>query len=489
MNQNSKKDAAHDAEIPAIVTSSTESTVGSTETTPRGYVSFSPTNDSKDCINFFTPQNKPIEISYELLGLTPTKMLPICDVLTQMEDDGAWEITTTKKCLTYRLIVFLYGKGYYRTLSSDERINRIKQCIKPVGNRARLSAICCSHESHQVLAHACGFKTYFFMASTARMFFEQPNARGGFPVDAYYRVQNSSNCYIVAVCMYLTIKLQRDHPEQNQLPIDVGYIGRNYVVDTREGLEGRVIHDRGENAMTLCQKIIGKDNCWEKVNCDIGAYMKEQAYRDRQRRTLDDILDGNNTGLVTGFCVCNNFRGQGKEIEENGYWKFDGNSVDCKGEFVTMAADDKATAESERLRTMWDEQLQQAKDAKKSNNRKMNEVIDDVSPRTDDAKDSSETNSTEPESDSEGKHAMVMLGFVTEEIDGKKKRFYMLWNWWASMPLVLVSFEYLVACRCLIWFFPVKLDANITKTVKQSKALAGECCFPDHAENTRFDEY
>ena len=496
MSHNNKKDGG--AEIPAIVTNSTEATETSTET-PRRSRTFSPMDASPDCIRFRTPENQTIEISYESLGLTPTKMRPIRDVLTEMEDDEAWEISTKNQDLSFRLIVFLYGKGYYSDLSRQERISCIQKCITRVGgNRTRLRGIAFSHQSHRVLAHARGFDSYFYMASTARMFFEQRNATGGFPVEAYYRVQRSSNCYIVAVCMWLTVKLQRDHPAgPNQLPIDVGYIGRRYVIDTREGLERRVIEDRGDNAMTLCEKIIGSYEEWVRVNCDFQNCMDDQGYQDLQRTNLDNCMDRDVLGLLTGFCVCANFWEKSKHwVQAYGYWKFDGNSIDCEGEFVTMDADDRVLTERARLGEMWDEQLERMKTAMQSNKNKMKEVLDmsprsadDIDDEKDDDDDSSGTSSTESESDSEGKHAMVMLGCFTEEVAGEEKRFYMLWNWWACMPLVLVSFEYLVACRCKIFFLSPKLAADVITTAQRSEALASECSFADHAENTSFREW
>jgi len=207
MSQNEKKDGARSTEIPAIIANSTEATdITTTETCPRSR-SFSPKDASSDCISYRTPANQTIGISYESLGLTPTEMRPIQDVLTEMNDDEAWNSSTQKQDLSFRLIVFLCGKGYYRYLSRQERIFCIQKCITRVGgNRTRLRGIAFSHHQSQqaVLAHVSGlFDSYFYMASTARMFFEQRNAKGGFPVEAYYPAvqKNGSNCYIVAVCM------------------------------------------------------------------------------------------------------------------------------------------------------------------------------------------------------------------------------------------------------------------------------------------------
>jgi hypothetical protein len=173
-----------------------------------------------------------------------------------------------------------------------------------------------------------------------------------------------------------------------------------------------------------------------------------------------------------------------------------------------MNEDDKVGSERVRLRKMWDECYQQAKTTTESHNTNMQMVIG-TTPRSsdnyiDDVKDDSTgTSSTESESVSEGKHAMVMLGFITVDITVevaskpaskqkqpacKQKRLYVLWNWWAHMPLVVVSLEYMVACQCEIFFLHKNLPVDITKKVKSDKALFVECSFPDHAENTVYRE-
>jgi hypothetical protein len=494
--------------IPRIITVPTAATKGSTATdwttptpaTPRP-IFFTPVNDTHDC--FRIPTNQTIHISYESLGLTTTKMHPMRDALSAMDDDEAWDCQVDRRNLEFRLLVFLYGKGYYDDLSWKERIYRIQQCItRDGGNQKRLAEIAFSDQSDRILAAENGFDCYFNMASTARMLFDRATAMGGFPVEAYYRIQASKNCYIVAVCMWLTVKLQRDYPNRKQLPIDVGYMGRRHVIDTREGLEMRVIKDKGDNAFDLCKDIIGNEgliSCFERVNCDFSACLEDKQYQDRQRALLNDSLEEGNFGLVSQFVVCEKFHEKSKPenmSETFGYWAFDGDSIDCEGEFVTMEQDGNVSTECERLRKMWKEQLHQIKETKQDHKTKMKEVIA-MSPRNDNKfeddvaeqkNNASGASMAKSESSSEGKHAMVMLGFCTEGVAGEDKRFYVLWNWWATMPLVLVSFEYLVACRCQVFFLGCKLPADIYKKAQCSEALACKCAFPDHQENTSFTQ-
>ena len=222
----------------------------------------SSTDASSECE---TPTPSPQQITYEGFGLTPTKMKPMTEVLDTMAQDGAWEHYANgdkHECIAFRLIVFLYGKGYYDDLPKEVRVACVKACIsEDGGNRKRLRDIAFPHHSHRMPQNEQGFEVYFRMASTARMLFERDNAFGGFPREAYYRVgvQDSSNCYLVAACMWLTIKLQKDNEGEEQLPVDVGYIGRRFVIDTREGLERRVIHNKGANAVDVIEKVIGLD--------------------------------------------------------------------------------------------------------------------------------------------------------------------------------------------------------------------------------------
>eukprot|EP00978_Attheya_sp_CCMP212_P016519 scaffold43346_cov33-Attheya_sp.AAC.2 len=430
-------------------------------------------------------------------------MLPMEEVLSAMHDDGVWGACQfDQRNLVFRLLVFLYGKGYYHKLSSQGRIDSMKKCLTTAGgNQKRLSEIVFSDQSDRILADVKGFDCYFHMASTARMLFDQTNSTGGFPVEAYYRIQASSNCYIVAVCMWLTIKFQRDYPNQNQLPIDVSYIGQRHVIDTPEGLERRVIDDKGDNALDLCQKIIGDGEhlqAIEKVNCNFQQCLNNKAYQARQRTLLDDLVDDSRLGLVSQFSVCKNFREHKHLPKTFGYWRFDGDSIDCKGEFVTMEEDVNVSTERARLEKVWNEQLDVMTKNKLDHKEKMKEVIanspcndnkleDNITVERDNASGASMAES-ELSSEEEGKHAMVMLGVCTEVVADGAKRFYVLWNWWATMPLVLVSFEYLVACRCQVFFLSHELPANICEKVQHSEALACECAFPDHGENTLFTE-
>ncbi len=79
-------------------------------------------------------------------------------------------------------------------------------------------------------------------------------------------------------------------------------------------------------------------------------------------------------------------------------------------------------------------------------------------------------------------HAMVMLGgWYDEESDP----LIMMLNSWKSMPLVLVSPAYLIACRAEICFLKAKLTQDTQ--VARKEGLFGMCGFPDNGADSGFE--
>ena len=76
------------------------------------------------------------------------------------------------------------------------------------------------------------------------------------------------------------------------------------------------------------------------------------------------------------------------------------------------------------------------------------------------------------------KHAMVLLG--STEMDGKT--LFVLLNTWKKMPLILVSFDYMVACKCKITFLSQDLPENSLEGKRECGLLATECSHPDYVE-------
>jgi hypothetical protein len=489
------------------------STPSNTTSTYRGG-HFSPVPGSTTD-EFTTPNsNNSFRLSYVTLGLTPNSMKPFGDVLDQMDADGAWDHFAVddrdEEAILYRLIVFLYGRGYYDDLDHEKRILSIQECIKKEdGNRKRLRQIALSSTSDKVLQDVDSLNAYFYMVSTAEKFFsDTENATGGFPTRVYSRVQGGRNCYVVAACMWLTLCLQKNYPDEQ--PLDAGYIGRRHVINTREGLEDRVIRNTGGNAFDLVKKIVGRPADVERVNLDFSR-IKTKPERMRSRLlALEDCLVGERGfGLVTCFTTSPNFFPTTAEAKtKHGYWKFDGNTVDCEGTFIELQPDCDDGIMYEKLRDEWQVQREAVALAKRNCNATMKEAIA-ASPRNhlslrrallaDDDDDVMVAESIPPavtvtgsnQSQDNGTHAMVMIGSRTEtSANGMQKRFYMLWNWWSQMPLVLVSMDYLNACQCLVIFWEDVASispSDFKGDVERNAALSCECSFPEIGENTTYN--
>jgi hypothetical protein len=298
-------------------------------------------------------------MTYKKLGITPSKMTPLAQVLNEMHNDGCWNVDTDWPSVDLALLVFLYGKGYYSHLPPQERITCIMRCISMVGgNRRRLKQIVFSSHDDRIMSSKNGFNVYFRMATTARMFFAQKHAMGGFPKEAYLRSQGTnSNCYIVAFAMWLTLKLQRDNPKETILPADTGFLARHFVIDTMQGLEDRVNSDKGGNALQFAKQVLG--NSKKFITCDCNFSDSKRNLSADLNGLMDSLwvhMKANRVGLVTSFHVCNKFQNV-KAQEKFGYWVFDGDSIDCEPVFVEMTPDTKTAGEMRRLQREIEEQI------------------------------------------------------------------------------------------------------------------------------------
>jgi hypothetical protein len=96
----------------------TDATGGTTPSTFDGRDHFTPMKGEENM--FQTPCGQTITVTYEDLGITPSKMYPIGDVLNWIERDGFWNVDTKKPSLVLALLVYLYGKGIYNDLDAEE---------------------------------------------------------------------------------------------------------------------------------------------------------------------------------------------------------------------------------------------------------------------------------------------------------------------------------------------------------------------------------
>jgi hypothetical protein len=465
-------------------------------------------------------QNKIAEINWDSLGLDPTKMLPMNNVLEQMEKDGEIDGTWAFKLqnqnnlpfrlivqnsLTFRLIMFLYGTGFLKDLSSELRVKKIKTFITGHGNQKRLKLVAFSADSDSILQHEDGFYTYFFFARSCLLLFKSdPNSIGGFPVIPYYRIQASKNGYIVAVAMFLTLILQKQEQEKWEdtkkvLPIDVGWLGRRFVTGTLDGLQNRVIEDKGKHSIHLILDIIGKKYARHFRTVDLNYVGQERIDSTRDKENLDryirhDVDSYSKIGIVDSWRVYPNFYLSKTDVQAQegfGYWKFDGDSVNCVGEFVefdVIREDEFKSELANEYRNDWENQVENIKDKRKSSIERMQEILK-LSPRDDNGEDDIDgensknrtTSHTNSNSQVHGLHAMLLLGSFTEPEKGKT--LYVMWNWWERMPLVAVSLEYMIACQCQVYFLNAVLPKDLLQNLDAQRcdSLGCECSYPDGA--------
>lgn len=464
--------------------------------------------DSTDnCTKFTTPNNATIKISYEMLGISPTKLIPIKKAIHQIDTDNTWESgLADRKSISFRLIIYLYGTGFFQDFEPCERVKRINTLIGTMkNNRKRLILVAFTAESDSLLQHKVGFTAYFAFAWSCEQLFKQVGAYGGFPAICYYRIQASANCYIVAIAMFLTLTIQKQGAT-NFSPIDVGWLARRFVTNTLKGLEDRVIRNKGKNSIEVCTAILGEvAEQFDRLNLN---YIKQnKSNRKQDERKLNGITK-HHVALVNHFRVFSTFKTKTVEqkryaIDKDGYWMFDGNSCDCEGVFIELQIPTRkhdkrdykkqhAKLEKE-LKSTWNTQME-AVDKKKGKYKEKADSICEAS-RIDDSdlesitfEPYSESEIAVPDSTSTSQsiefHAMVLLGRINHP-NRKRKTMYVLLNWWESMPLVVVSFEYMIACGCHMYYLNAEIPEDLFDRldVRQCDSLGCECSFPDGAEN------
>ena len=59
---------------------------------------------------------------------------------------------------------------------------------------------------------------------------------------------------------------------------------------------------------------------------------------------------------------------------------------------------------------------------------------------------------------------------------------FVLLNTWKKMSLILVSFDYMVACKCNVSLMFRDLPENILEEKRECGLLAAECSHPDFVE-------
>jgi hypothetical protein len=446
-----------------------------------------------------TPSNVCSKLQrYEDLHISPGSLIGFDKVQMRVDADGILEGNFIKERLDVKCIYYLYGIEYKWTQSQEERVEAIRECLEDYGARRRLGRIVVSEASDRILVHQSSrAEEYLNVASTARLFFHDQNANGGFPKDAIVRYQRSRNCYLPAVCVWYFVQCQADMPDdENVKPIDMAHVARNFVIKDDESFEKRVIHDKGESAIDLAVRISGRPMSikdWDMYDFQMPSNFRRGKSREKwtARQDLDvgeihDQVGSGCIGLVTGFFTYPNFYAAKSKESRLGYWKYIGESCDTKGVFVYLQKNHGFEEHRERLNTLWNQQVEAASQHRQEQRANLDlflpqNLFQDEAPRP-------KPEQTPPTPGSGSYHGMVLLGTKkVQQWDYKLNRMkedyhFMLLNWWEGMPLVLVSRDYLVACGAKIYMLKDPLTERNT-ALKDAPALIGECFFQDGGDN------
>ena len=420
---------------------------------------FSDDNTSK---LFVSPEGKPIRLGSLDLLLSPgsSMKIPIGEAEQRFLDDGILEQVSLPedefaRATCVSALLFIYCLGLFWDLDKKKRIDWIMKCAQPK-ILPRLRRLALSAASDKVDPDFSTFEYYFNHESAQRIYFSGKRSFGGFCYESFYRLQQSSNCFCVAACIWFSLQRQRSYKE-NLPPIDAAHVSRHLVVKDDETFIDRVINNNGSNAVTLARDLTGCSTLsWHSV--EFSHYRKQPA--EVFAKHAYSLFNDYGHGLVTGFQVQEPFWGRSQERRTGmGYWKFDGLSIDCEGEWVDIKPDKKCSSERVRLYKIWKKHEKEIKAVQSKRESGIRVIGTPTTPRK--LFKSEQDSSNKPEADDvvHTSHAMVVLGgHMEKKLIGKPKYYFMLLNSWGGMPLVLVSADYLKACSCTMWFCHEKMD-------------------------------
>jgi len=414
---------------------------------------------------------------YSLIPSKLTKTVEEAEQLAAEDDFKESDLGEVK----YALVLYLYGTGYFDALDDDDeaRKTQIKKYFKYPGRVSRLKHVALSPMADTVPQDNKAFESYFDFVTICGCVFGKDESKGGFPGNPYLRLQRSSNCYIAASAMFVSLCMQRQ--DRNQKPLDVGWVARRHVTNTKERLKQRVIENIGGNSKALVKNIIGgefAESAMEsfKLNRQGSDHRREEKLKE-SKQEIEIYLSEGRHGLVGLWEVPTKWRDIGKQNAGNGLgiWKFTGNSIDSEGSFVTFNSvyDQK---KRDKLWTLWQDEIQSVQKLDGESNLGFNSNAGIA--QEEDEGDQESITEKHNDNSKASKHAMVLLG--STKMDGDT--LFVLLNTWKKMPLILVSFDYMVACKCKITFLNQNLPENFFEGKRECGLLAAECSHPDYVE-------
>ena len=175
--------------------------------------------------------------------------------------------------------------------------------------------------------------------------------------------------------------------------------------------------------------------------------------------------------------------------KKKGYWKFDGPTNDCEGQYVEVESVENDQTMREICKTKWEAELNAVTSRGIDDTNEEDEEVGDPNKTTDEEDESNDPQSNESgskPSKKHGRHAMVLLGSMKDE---QGKTLFVLLNSWPGMPLAVVSYDYMVACMCDLCFIRRDLPQDFLQgPPKTCGLLSAACSHPDFEDECYVDD-
>ena len=234
----------------------------------------------------------------------------------------------------------------------------------------------------------------------------------------------------------------------------------------------------------MVREVLGNDFCNASLR-PVFLYKpnskKENEALEKQKTKLEDHLKQGRYGLVSDWKVSPKWREIGKQKTNNipGIWCFDDNSFHAKGRYVEFDLAEDESKKEEWL-SIWSNEIQATESRDDENNVILHPNNDIPFKEDEDIQESEEIESND------NAIAMILLGYTKNE---RGETLFVLLNSWKKMPLIWVSFEYILACGCQINFLEEDLLVDILQGRRTCGLLGAECSHPDYVEDVSYAEY
>jgi hypothetical protein len=442
-------------------------------------------------------------VSYKEINLSPTCKISIDNAEEKMFDDGIpdqikdlfgidilsgnvdedaaqEEKKTIKQCLLY-----IYGNEFFVTKNKGERIDLVlKSLTRENKCRQRLYMIALADTKDRIIRTKNESTDLYYVALTVRAFFDQKekNVFGkGFTKKPFLRIQRSNNCFLVAACVYYSLALQLQYPndDTNRYPIDIGEAGRRFVLNNDTNFVSTVIKDEPRQMYPLAVDLTQTNNEDDSVYWSYVSFKPRQSMDVHNKcQHVKDYLDVYGVGLVTEFKLHKAFQQTRKKRRGAGYLLFDGRE-DCDGTWIKM---ETTTLQQEKTKRELDivpegEVLFVDDDGRSSTPTKTSALATEETYSPSTSLENSKKDTDRQTAVAEY-HAMVVIGGYEEN----GKYYFLLLNWWIQMPLLVVSEDYLQCAQPKIRFFE-GLFPKPGDSMTFSGVQYAEAAFPFNSSN------